>query len=191
MPDAFERVLDRRDRKRRNQRIVAGVVGIAAFVAAVWIVTSGLSLDRREKSVAPAAEVTGPAETAPPPARASAAPDVARNGPCSGGIDPELSIWRLQLTDVGDKIRVRFVVDPAWEYSWRIVLRHGRAGPDPFDYGDGRVFFEGTRSDAGCCNTEIAVQRSVRDREVDDGFAAKAVDQQRGQVCKGLSVIQE
>jgi hypothetical protein len=53
------------------------------------------------------------------------------------------------------------------------------------------VFFEGTRSDAGCCNTEIAVQRSVRDREVDDGFAAKAVDQQRGQVCKGLSVIQE
>jgi hypothetical protein len=37
----LERVLARRDRKRRNQRIAAGVVGIAVFVAAVWIVTSG------------------------------------------------------------------------------------------------------------------------------------------------------
>ena len=34
---AFERLLRRRDRKRRNQRITAGVVGIAVFVAAVWI----------------------------------------------------------------------------------------------------------------------------------------------------------
>ena len=37
---ACERMLRRRDRKRRNQRIAAGVVGIAIFVAAVWIVTS-------------------------------------------------------------------------------------------------------------------------------------------------------
>jgi hypothetical protein len=34
MPDAFERVLARRDRKRRNQRVAAGVVGIAVFVLA-------------------------------------------------------------------------------------------------------------------------------------------------------------
>jgi len=65
MPDAFERVLARRDRKRRNQRIAAGVVGIAVFVAAVWIVTSGLSLDRSETTVVPGGDVTGPAETAP------------------------------------------------------------------------------------------------------------------------------
>jgi hypothetical protein len=40
-PDqAFERLERRRERKRRNQRIAAGVVGIAVFVAAVWIVTS-------------------------------------------------------------------------------------------------------------------------------------------------------
>jgi hypothetical protein len=32
-----------------------------------------------------------------------------------------------------------------WGHLWRFVLRHGRAGPDPFDHGDGRVFFEGTR----------------------------------------------
>ena len=36
----------RRDRKRRNQRITAGVVGIAVFVAAVWIVTTAGSFDR-------------------------------------------------------------------------------------------------------------------------------------------------
>jgi hypothetical protein len=45
---AYERMLQRRDRKRRNQRIAAGVVGIAVFVAAVWIVTSVRSLDRSE-----------------------------------------------------------------------------------------------------------------------------------------------
>jgi Tol biopolymer transport system component len=39
-PDGFERMLRRRDRKRRNQRIAAGVVGIAVFVAAVWAVTN-------------------------------------------------------------------------------------------------------------------------------------------------------
>ena len=37
-------------RRSRNQRIAAGVVGIAVFVAAVWIVTSGLSLDHAARS---------------------------------------------------------------------------------------------------------------------------------------------
>ena len=65
-PFTLEGFHDRRDRKRRNQRITAGVVGIAVFVAAVWIVTSGLSLDRGEKSVVPGGDVTGPAvETGP------------------------------------------------------------------------------------------------------------------------------
>jgi Tol biopolymer transport system component len=53
-------MLRRRDRKRRNQRITAGVVGIAVFVAAVWIVTSVGSLDRSETPAVP-----GPAETGP------------------------------------------------------------------------------------------------------------------------------
>jgi hypothetical protein len=44
--DPFERMLRRRDRKRRNQRIIAGSVAIAVFVAAVWIVTSGGPTDR-------------------------------------------------------------------------------------------------------------------------------------------------
>ena len=36
----------RRDRKRRNQRIAAGVVGMAVFVAAIWIITTGGTFDR-------------------------------------------------------------------------------------------------------------------------------------------------
>ena len=58
-----EDFLRRRDRKRRNQRIAAGVVGIAVFVAAGWIVTSVSSLDRSETSVVPGKVVTGPPET--------------------------------------------------------------------------------------------------------------------------------
>ena len=46
-PFAFDDVARRRDRKRRNQRIAAGVVGIAVFVAAVWIVTTGGPFDPR------------------------------------------------------------------------------------------------------------------------------------------------
>ena len=61
-----DQLLNRRDRKRRNQRITAGVVGIAVFVAAVWIVASVASLDRSKKSVVPALSgTTGPAETGP------------------------------------------------------------------------------------------------------------------------------
>jgi hypothetical protein len=43
----LERVLRRRDRRRRNQRITAGVVGIAVFVAVAWIVT-GRFFDRAQ-----------------------------------------------------------------------------------------------------------------------------------------------
>ncbi len=42
----YDTLLRRRDRKRRNQRITAGVVGIAVFVAAVWVVTTAGSFDR-------------------------------------------------------------------------------------------------------------------------------------------------
>jgi Tol biopolymer transport system component len=49
----------RRDRTRRNKRIAAGVVGIAVFVAAIWIVTSGVWFDRRRTPAVPG-EATGP-----------------------------------------------------------------------------------------------------------------------------------
>jgi hypothetical protein len=56
-PNGFERLIRRRDRKRRNQRIAAGVVGIAVFVAAIWSVTSEGWFDRSE----------GPAHPIKPP----------------------------------------------------------------------------------------------------------------------------
>ena len=60
----MESLRRRRDRKRRNQRIAAGVVGITVFVAAVWIVTSGGSFNRTQQ---PAVEptTTPPAGSAP------------------------------------------------------------------------------------------------------------------------------
>jgi hypothetical protein len=57
---AYERLLRRRDRKRRNQRIAAGVVGIGVFLAAVWIVSTGGPFGRAQK---PAGSVK---ETEPP-----------------------------------------------------------------------------------------------------------------------------
>jgi hypothetical protein len=62
--DSLDRLVRRRDRKRRNQRIAAGVVGIAVFVAAVWIVTTVGSSDRSTPAV-PGGSETGPTQTAP------------------------------------------------------------------------------------------------------------------------------
>jgi hypothetical protein len=50
-----------RDRKRRNQRIAAGVVGVAFFVAAVLIVTAAGSFDR---TTTPADQSAVPADGA-------------------------------------------------------------------------------------------------------------------------------
>jgi Transglutaminase-like superfamily/TgpA N-terminal domain len=50
---AYERMLGRRDRRHRNQRITAGVAGMAVFVASIWIVTTGMSFDRSETPIEP------------------------------------------------------------------------------------------------------------------------------------------
>lgn len=64
-PDgSFDRFLRRRDRKRRNRRISAGVVGIAVFVVAVWIVTSGGAFDRSTPAV-PGGLETGSTQSSP------------------------------------------------------------------------------------------------------------------------------
>jgi hypothetical protein len=59
---SFEGFLRRRDRKRRNQRIAAGVVAIAVFVVPVWIVATGGWSDR---TLTPAS--TGPTRPTGPP----------------------------------------------------------------------------------------------------------------------------
>jgi hypothetical protein len=72
----------RRDRRRRNQRIAAGVVGIAVFVVAIWIVTSVGSFDRTRTPAVPGASEIGPTETGP-----SVAPDPDAEG--LNGLPPE------------------------------------------------------------------------------------------------------
>jgi hypothetical protein len=62
---ASERLLRRRDRKRRNQRIAANVVGIAVFVAAIFVVTTGFPFDRIQTDVVPGGAGTGSGETGP------------------------------------------------------------------------------------------------------------------------------
>lgn len=64
-PGSFERLIRLRDRKRRNQRITAGVLGIAVFVAAVSIVVSGAWFDRTQTPAVQGPTETGPAETGP------------------------------------------------------------------------------------------------------------------------------
>ena len=63
-PEGFERMLRRGDRKHRNQRIRAGVVGIAIFVAAVLIVMTGGPFDRSQTSLVPGG--AGPSVTGSP-----------------------------------------------------------------------------------------------------------------------------
>jgi hypothetical protein len=175
LPDAFERVLVRHDRKRRNQRVAAGVVGIALFVPAIWIVAAGGAFDRTQTPAAPGSE-TGPKQTAPPPASASAAPDVVSQEMCSDG-----ARVRLVLTDLGDWIEVRFEVyrGPVG-HSWRIVLRRVRGIPN--DSRDSVVFFRGTRVAAE--DGEVVVQRRVWDTIRFDWVLAEATDRQTGLVCR-------
>jgi hypothetical protein len=116
---------------------------------------------------------------------ASAAPDVVEQRVCSDGAGA-----RLELTDIGDQIKVRFEVHRSpVGHSWRIVLRHGvvdLGGPNL-----GQVILQGTRVAAE--NGDLAVQRQVRDLEggvFGDGFRAKATDEQTGQVCRAIVGIE-
>jgi hypothetical protein len=112
---AWERLVRRRDRKRRNQRIAAGVVGIAVFVAAIWIVTSGLSLDRSDSSVVPAEDGTAPAVKAQ---LASAIDDGFRGPYRVIALDPcryqSLSSYRVHIRYVSERVRTydRFAPGP-------------------------------------------------------------------------------
>jgi len=51
---AYERLLRRRDRKRRNQRLVASSVAIAVFVSAVWLLTGGPMRPAKRPAATPA-----------------------------------------------------------------------------------------------------------------------------------------
>jgi hypothetical protein len=147
--DSFERLARRRDRKRRKQRIAAGVVGIAVFVAAVWIVTSGSSLDRSETSVVPGGDVTGPAETGP-----AEAPDWYDDWYDAGSLvgssrkDPEYAIppeGAVPSTPEEGKLVAQFRAYPgrfAYVYADGRVISWGR-GPGHLAFGERRLTPEG------------------------------------------------
>lgn len=61
----MEGLMKRRDRKRRNQRIAAGIVGMAVFVATIWVVTTGLPFDQSQTEGVPGGQGTGSGETGP------------------------------------------------------------------------------------------------------------------------------
>jgi hypothetical protein len=95
--DAYEELLRRLDRKRRNQRIAAGVVGVAVFVAAVWIVTSGASTDRTQRPADEPSTVT-----------TDAAEDVVRGFLAAfGAFDPEAATAYL-----AEDADLRELIDP-------------------------------------------------------------------------------
>lgn len=108
---SFERFVRRRDRKRRNQRIAAGVVGIAVFVAAIWVVTSG-PFDQSQTPAVPGPE-TGPTETGP-----SVAPDADAEG--INGLPPEGAT-------------------PSTPESGELVVEHKYFNNQVWVYADGRV----------------------------------------------------
>jgi hypothetical protein len=200
VPDlSTDGLLRRRDRRRRNQRIAAGVVGIAVFVAAVWIVTSVSSLDRSETSVGPAGDVTGPAETGPAEAAPRLGPpygkpDVHRRGEChpSAGLQPNRNtiVW-LELWDLGDRIRARLTL---WSTKvgglWRVVFRHTHipaiSPPEVVFQGTTGVPSPGPSAGPGGA---FKIIRYVTDFVGVDGFQAKAVDEQTGWVCRGAAPI--
>jgi hypothetical protein len=62
-PGLTDRIYRRRDRKRRSKRITAGIVGIAVFVAAVWIVRDVASLDHARPATQPTQTPTQPTPT--------------------------------------------------------------------------------------------------------------------------------
>jgi hypothetical protein len=121
---AYERLLRRRDRKRRNQRIAAGVVGIAVFVGAVGLVTTLGSSDRTQPGVSGGVG-TGPTATGPPVTQTVAPETDHWDG---GGLPPEGAI--PSTPETGELIAERIT-----------PLGSG----DVFVYADGRVIWNSYR----------------------------------------------
>jgi transglutaminase-like putative cysteine protease len=86
-PDGLGGLQRRRDRKRRNQRLSAGVVGMAVFVSAVWIVTTGVPFDRTETPAVPGGAGNGPALD----------PFISINAQLSG--DQPVNLFKVQTSD--------------------------------------------------------------------------------------------
>jgi hypothetical protein len=100
---------------------------------------------------------------------------VVKERACSDG-----ARWRLEITDIGDQIKVRFEVHRSPPgHSWRIHLGHMEYNITPCC---GHTFFRGDRvaSDGG----DLVVQLARPDWALNAGVRGEAVDGQTGQVCR-------
>jgi hypothetical protein len=137
----YESVLRRRDRKHRNQRIRAGVVGIAVFLAAVWIVTSLAFLDRGETIVPAASGATGPATTGPAVTGSTIDPSGEFVGLPPEGADPS-------SPEVGTPVGGFHKIHYGWVYIYadgRVISWADRTGlsPEPYGFHEQRLTSEG------------------------------------------------
>jgi hypothetical protein len=123
---------------------------------------------------------------------ASAAPDVVRQGTCSGGARSQLELTHLgpaPSPPFHNRIRVRFEVHRSpVRHEWRITLRTGQGVG--FFYPPLRLVFRGIRvaSDSGdlVVRDRVPEERNVDRRNL---FRAKAVDTQTGQICEVNATI--
>ena len=176
---SFDDLGRRRDCKRRSQRISAGVVGIAVFVAAIWIVTAAGSFDRTQTPANPGGAETGPPlETGPavigPPVAgpATGEPHVVGIGSCSDGASSRLVLTLNQ----GVRIEVRFEIhrSPSGD-AWRISMRR-----------NGTLFFRETKraNDSGDVKAHPPWFMGM-----DGRFRARAIDTSTGEVCWANATI--
>ena len=138
-PDGFERMLRRRERRHRNQRIAAGVVGFAIFLAAIWIVATGGPFDRALTPAVPGQE-TGP--TLPEGAAGIGLKGLALEGatpstPETGELVLNILFGHVSGGDPG-RFRVYLYADGRliWE---RLADRTGGANPYATPYSTGLV----------------------------------------------------
>ena len=107
---------------------------------------------------------------------ASAAPDVVKQGTCSDD-----ARWRLEVTDAGDQIKVRFELHQSpVGHEWRIHFRY-KSHNIVTVYG--HTFFRRTRvaSDNGVLVAQLT--RPDERQRSRDGVDGRAVDRRTGEVC--------
>ena len=107
-------------------------------------------------------------------------PDVVKARMCSDG-----ARWRLEITDTGERIKVRFAVHQSPPgHEWRIHFRYKEHNITTIL---GHVFFRGTRVASDSGGFMVQLSRPDWDREGDihpDGIDGEAVDRQAGEVCE-------
>ena len=97
--------------------------------------------------------------------------DVIRTGACSGASD-----WKLKLSPENGRIEVEFEVDQNRNGdTWSVRLKK-----------NGNVFWTGTRTTQPPSGS-FEVNRVTANGAGPDSFAARAVNQRTGEVCRGAA----